>query len=55
MGITRRKFLSWMGAATGTTAIMGSKAHAASNKHFTGYPNSFGVLHDTTKCIGCRK
>lgn len=55
MGITRRKFLGWMGAATGTTTIMGSKARAASNKHFTGYPNSFGVLHDTTKCIGCRK
>jgi formate dehydrogenase iron-sulfur subunit len=55
MGITRRKFLGWVGAATGTTVITGKHASAASNKHFEGYPGSFGVLHDTTRCIGCRK
>ncbi len=56
MGVTRRKFLRWVGAAAvGTASMMGPKAHAASNKHFKGYPDSFGVLHDTTRCIGCRK
>jgi formate dehydrogenase iron-sulfur subunit len=55
MGITRRKFLGWVGAAAGTTVAIGKNASAASNKHFEGYPGSFGVLHDTTRCIGCRK
>jgi len=58
MGITRRKFLGWMGAAAGATTattLTGKKAHSASNKEFKGYPGSFGVLHDTTRCIGCRK
>ena len=54
MSITRRKFLGWLGAATaGATA--GKTANAASNKHFSGYPNSMGVLFDNTRCIGCRK
>jgi Fe-S-cluster-containing dehydrogenase component len=55
MGITRRKFLGWVGAAAGTTVMKGKDASAASNKHFDGYPGSVGVLHDTTRCIGCRK
>jgi len=54
MSITRRKFLGWLGtAAAGTT--LAKTAHATSNKHFTGYPNSMGVLFDNTRCIGCRK
>lgn len=56
MAVTRRKFLGWVSAAAiGTTSIMAPKAHAGSNKHFKGYPDSVGVLHDTTRCIGCRK
>ncbi len=56
MAITRRKFLGWIGGATaGSAALAGTAAHGASNKEFKGYPGSFGVLHDTTKCIGCRK
>ncbi|MBF0210885.1 MAG: 4Fe-4S dicluster domain-containing protein [Desulfamplus sp.] len=56
MTITRRKFLGWIGgAAAGSATIAGNLAHGASNKEFKGYPNSFGVLHDITKCIGCRK
>jgi len=55
MGISRRKFLGWMSAAIGTSTLTGNKIYAASNKHFKGYPDSYGVLHDTTKCIGCRK
>lgn len=33
----------------------GKLAHAGSNKHFTGYPDSAGVLYDNTLCIGCRE
>ena len=55
MAISRRKFLGCVGAALGSTAGALGNAYGASNKHFTGHPNSFGVLHDITKCIGCRK
>ncbi len=54
MSITRRKFLGWLGAATAGTTL-GKTASAASNKHFSGYPTSMGVLFDNTRCIGCRK
>jgi formate dehydrogenase iron-sulfur subunit len=54
MSISRRKFLGWMGAA-GAAGAMGTSARAASNKEFTGYPESMAVLHDVTRCIGCRK
>jgi len=53
MSVSRRKFLGWLGAA-GAGVISGGAANAASNKHFKGYPNSLGVLHDTTLCVGCR-
>ena len=53
MSVSRRKFLGWLSAA-GTGSLVGTSARAAGNKHFTGYPDSFGVLHDTTRCIGCR-
>lgn len=55
MGISRRQFLGWFTAASTTAAVIGKKSEAASNKVFEGYPGSFGVLHDTTRCIGCRK
>ncbi len=54
MGITRRKFLVWMGSA-GAAATVGNGAHAAATKEFKGHPNASGVLFDTTLCIGCRK
>ena len=54
MSISRRKFLSIVGAA-GMTATVGKTSQAATNKHFKGYPNSTGVLHDTVRCIGCRR
>ena len=54
MSISRRKFLGWMGAA-GLGTVMSSTANSASNKHFSGYPQSDGVLFDATRCIGCRK
>ncbi|MGW8303712.1 MAG: sulfate respiration complex iron-sulfur protein HmcB [Desulfobacterales bacterium] len=54
MSITRRKFLGWLSAATAGTTL-GKTASAASNKHFSGYPKSMGVLFDNTRCIGCRQ
>jgi len=54
MGISRRQFLCWLGAA-GAGATAASRAEAAQNKQFSGFPDSFGILHDTTRCIGCRK
>jgi Fe-S-cluster-containing dehydrogenase component len=43
-----------MGAAT-LTGALGSSAQAASTQEFKGYTESMGVLHDITRCIGCRK
>lgn len=53
MAISRRKFLTWLSAA-GTSAVTGSKLHAATHVHFSGYPDSYGVLHDISRCVGCR-
>ena len=54
MSISRRRFLGWLGAA-GMGVTIGRPANAVSNKVFTGYPESTGVLFDNTRCIGCRK
>jgi Fe-S-cluster-containing dehydrogenase component len=54
MSISRRKFLGWLGAA-GLGTVVSSTANSASNQHFSGYPQSNGVLFDSTRCIGCRK
>jgi formate dehydrogenase iron-sulfur subunit len=53
MSISRRKFLCWIGAA-GLGSVVGKSALAAGNKHFEGYPGSFGILHDISLCVGCR-
>lgn len=53
MSMNRRKFLGLMGAA-GLSTALGTSAQAAS-KEFDGYPDSFGVLFDNVRCIGCRK
>ncbi|AAS95017.1 sulfate respiration complex iron-sulfur protein HmcB [Nitratidesulfovibrio vulgaris] len=52
----RRRFLTLLGSAglTATVATAGT-AKAASTGTFPGYKDSYGVLHDTTRCIGCRK
>lgn len=57
MSISRRQFIGWLGAAgiAGAGAATGKKAHAATAKRFEGYPDSNGVLFDSTRCIGCRK
>ncbi len=54
MSLSRRKFLGWIGAA-GLTGAISRTARASTNKQFKGYPDSVGVLHDATRCVGCRK
>ena len=52
----RRKFLSILGLAGVASATAAPKAaKAASTQDFGGHPDAFGVLHDSTLCIGCRK
>ena len=53
MGVTRRKFLTWLGGA-GSVTFFPKKGSCSSNKQFKGYSEGMGVLHDTTLCIGCR-
>ncbi len=55
MSISRRKFLGWVGGAAGIGAMAGKSALAAGNKQFKGYPEGFGVLHDISVCVGCRR
>ncbi len=42
-----------MGVA-GVGSLVGTNANSASTKNFTGHPDGFGVLHDITRCVGCR-
>jgi len=49
----RRKFIGMLAGAGACLAA--SSASAGGTHHFKGYPESFGVLFDSTKCIGCRK
>lgn len=55
--MNRRKFLTVMGSAGLASAAAGtlSEAEAVSGGKFSTYPDSFAVLHDTTRCIGCRR
>jgi len=54
MSVSRRGFLK--GAALGTLLCGGGArtANAGGAVHFNGYPESLGLLHDTTLCVGCR-
>jgi len=52
MSISRRKFLGGLAAGAGALTA-GGKARAG-GKHFAGYPGRYGLLHDTTLCVGCR-
>ncbi len=54
MGINRRDFLKLMAGAGAAGALGLTKEAKASNEDFEGYPDSFGVLVDTSLCIGCR-
>jgi formate dehydrogenase iron-sulfur subunit len=50
MSVSRRGFI---GGAVGTALAAGT-ARAGTVKHFGGYPGRYGLLHDTTLCVGCR-
>lgn len=54
--MNRRKFLTILGSA-GVASALGTAtvAKAAGTVTYPYYDNSFGVLHDTTRCIGCRR
>ena len=50
----RRKFLALLGVSGLAPAIAAGTAEAAPHA-FPYYEDSFGVLHDVTRCIGCRR
>ena len=53
--MNRRKFLALLGTA-GVGGALAAPGMAAARAHvFPGYENSYGVLHDVTRCIGCRQ
>jgi Fe-S-cluster-containing dehydrogenase component len=50
MSVSRRGFI---GGVVGATLAAGT-ADAGTVKRFDGYPGRYGLLHDTTLCVGCR-
>lgn len=52
MTISRRGFLK--GVAGGAGLVVASGARADVQHHFAGYDGRYGLLHDTTLCVGCR-
>ncbi|MBU1170515.1 MAG: 4Fe-4S dicluster domain-containing protein [Proteobacteria bacterium] len=54
MAISRRRFLTWIGAAGAGLSTVNT-AQASTLTQFKGHPEGLGVLHDTTRCVGCRK
>ncbi|MFH1809373.1 MAG: 4Fe-4S dicluster domain-containing protein [Pseudomonadota bacterium] len=53
MSVSRRGFLASLAAGAAGTAVAGS-ASAGSARHFAGHAGRYGLLHDTTLCVGCR-
>ena len=53
--MNRRKFLTILGSAGVVSALGSAKVAEASPASFPYFPDSYGVLHDTTRCIGCRR
>jgi Fe-S-cluster-containing dehydrogenase component len=55
MTVSRRGFLKGLGAgAAGTLAGATAVQAGGGAKHFAGHPGRYGLLHDTTLCVGCR-
>lgn len=53
--MNRRKFLTILGTSGVISALGTAKVAEAAPHAFPYYEDSFGVLHDTTRCIGCRQ
>ena len=53
--MNRRKFLTFLGASGVASALATAKVAKAAPHVFPYYADSYGVLHDTTRCIGCRR
>lgn len=51
----RRKFLALLGTSGVASALTTAGEAQAAPHSFPYYEDSFGVLHDTTRCIGCRR
>lgn len=52
--MNRRKFLTVLGTA-GVVSAIGAPKEAKAVHTFPFYDNGYGVLHDLTRCIGCRQ
>jgi len=52
-GISRRGFLK-LGAIGGCAAACSAATNASAGQSFGGWPDSYGMLTDFTKCVGCR-
>lgn len=53
--MNRRKFLTFLGASGVASALATAKVAKSAPHVFPYYSDSYGVLHDTTRCIGCRR
>lgn len=53
--MNRRKFLTFLGTAGVVSALGTARVAKAAPHAFPYYEDSYGVLHDTTRCIGCRR
>ena len=53
--MNRRKFLTMLSAGGLAAAMAPAEGLCASNASFSGSPDAVGVLHDSVRCIGCRK
>lgn len=51
----RRKFLALLGASGAASALATAGEVQAAPHSFPYYEDSYGVLHDVTRCIGCRR
>ena len=51
----RRKFLALLSATGIAAAIPAKTGKAAPTTGFSGHPDAVGVLHDSVRCIGCRR
>jgi len=53
VSVSRRGFLGGLAAGAGTLAARGAGATGGVHR-FPGHPGRYGLLHDTTLCVGCR-